>query len=72
MASHRVTFAILWADRVCVPAQARWSTDDTIGEPGGGAIAGVINILLTTPLWGVKQCSPQRTRGIKDGQVRPA
>ena len=36
-----------------------------------GAVAGVINVLLTTPLWGVMTVlTTQRTRGIKDGQVR--
>jgi|EP01043_Picozoa_sp_COSAG02_P050489 hypothetical protein len=35
-----------------------------------GAVAGVINVLLTTPLWGVMTVlTTQRTRGIKDGQV---
>ena len=36
-----------------------------------GAVAGVINVLVTTPLWGVMTVlTTQRTRGIKDGQVR--
>jgi hypothetical protein len=36
-----------------------------------GAIAGVINVMMTTPLWGVMTVlTTQRTRGIKDGQVR--
>lgn len=35
-----------------------------------GAVAGVFNVLLTTPLWGVMTVlTTQRTRGIKDGQV---
>ena len=35
-----------------------------------GAAAGVINVMLTTPLWGVMTVlTTQRTRGLKDGQV---
>ena len=35
-----------------------------------GAVAGVINVMMTTPLWGVMTVlTTQRTRGIKDGQT---
>ena len=35
-----------------------------------GAVAGVINVLMTTPLWGVMTVlTTQRTRGVKGGVV---